>query len=421
MATNLLTELMSEFRGDTLGRVASAIGESPAKTLAALSGALPALLGGLANRVATPEQASSLLSLMKQHDLDAGPFTDIGASVTTPDGIDTLIGTGRPLVESLFGTRAATMTEWAASLGGISRSSASTLLSLVLPILLGRIGKRVSTTGWTASSLMGLLGEQRSFLKDAPDGLASILSANDDATPTRFRFVRVPAEIATADDVLQEAPRRGSRWLWAIPILLLIPALLYFVGRGRQPRADTVAITGPAVDATRATPPEVPSPVATGGSAALGPLVDRSLPNNAQLRVPANGMESKLLAFIQDPGLAADQETWFSFDRLEFETDSARLSPTASEQLGNIAEILRAYPKVKVKIGGYTDNTADQAHNLELSQARASAAKDTIVAMGIDASRLSAEGYGDAHPIAGNSTAEGRQRNRRVDIRVTQK
>jgi outer membrane protein OmpA-like peptidoglycan-associated protein len=275
----------------------------------------------------------------------------------------------------------------------------------------------VSSTGWNASSLLGLFGEQRSFLTDAPEGLASIVSAGNVGIPIGGRFIRVPAEIA---DDIPEAPRRGRRWLWVIPILLLIPALLFFLGRDRQPRTDTAATTAPALDATPATP-EVPSAVATGGSAALGPLVERPLPNNAQLRIPANGLESKLLAFIQDPGQAADNETWFSFDRLDFATDSARLSPTASEQLGNIAEILRAYPNVKVKIGGYTDNTADPAHNLELSRARASATKDAIAALGIDQSRLSAEGYGDAHPVADNGTAEGRQRNRRVDIRVTEK
>jgi hypothetical protein len=83
--------------------------------------------------------------------------------------------------------------------------------------------------------------------------------------------------------------------------------------------------------------------------------------------------------------------------------------------------IMRAYPNVKVEIGGYTDNTSDSAHNLELSRARASAAMEQIANQGIDRARLSAQGYGEQNPVADNSTAEGRQRNRRVDIRVTEK
>jgi outer membrane protein OmpA-like peptidoglycan-associated protein len=116
-----------------------------------------------------------------------------------------------------------------------------------------------------------------------------------------------------------------------------------------------------------------------------------------------------------------DNTTWFSFDRLEFETDSARLKPTSREQLLNVAAILKAYPNVAVKIGGYTDNTGDPAHNLKLSQDRANATLNELVALGIPNSQLAAEGYGEQFPVADNSTPEGRQRNRRIDIRVTKK
>lgn len=400
VATNLITQVMNEFRGDTLGGIASALGESSSKVQTAIGGAIPALLGGLINKVSTTEQATNLLGVMKGANLDAGPMTDVATAINAHDGISTLVKTGRPLVESLFGGRAGAIGDWVASLSGISRSSSSSLLSLALPLLLGQIGKRLMTTGWNASSLMGLLGEQRSFLHDAPAGLSSLLSSKEPvlAVPHVGAY-EVPSR------------RRVSPWVWALPVLLLIPVLLYFMGRDRSNR-DVATDSSIRSD--------VPRAVATGG-VALGPLVDKSLPNNTALRVPANGVESKLLAFIQDPGQQAGRETWFSFDRLEFQTDSATLTPTASEQLGNIAEILKAYPNVKVKIGGYTDNTSDSAHNMALSQARAAAAMDQIVTMGIDSSRLEAEGYGEQHPIADNSTAEGRQRNRRVDIRVTEK
>jgi outer membrane protein OmpA-like peptidoglycan-associated protein len=127
------------------------------------------------------------------------------------------------------------------------------------------------------------------------------------------------------------------------------------------------------------------------------------------------------LTFITDPTKAVDKETWFSFDRLEFETDSAELKPSSSEQLSNIASILKAYPQVAVKIGGYTDNTGDAAHNLKLSEDRATSTLNELVALGIPKSRLAAEGYGQQFPVADNSTPEGRQRNRRIDIRVTKK
>jgi outer membrane protein OmpA-like peptidoglycan-associated protein len=139
------------------------------------------------------------------------------------------------------------------------------------------------------------------------------------------------------------------------------------------------------------------------------------------LNIPANGVESKLVAFIEDPGRNVDRETWFSFDRLEFETASAQLRPTSQEQLRNVAEILKAYPQVNVKIGGYTDNVGDDASNLKLSGERATNTMNEIANLGIDKSRLEAEGYGEQFPVADNATEEGRQRNRRIDIRVTKK
>ena len=132
-------------------------------------------------------------------------------------------------------------------------------------------------------------------------------------------------------------------------------------------------------------------------------------------------MEDHLLTWIQDPSKKVDQTTWFDFDRLLFATDSSTLQASSDEQLRNIASILTAYPNVHAKVGGYTDNTGDPNANLTLSQQRADSVKQQLIAMGISADRLEAQGYGDRNPVADNATAEGRQLNRRISLRVTQK
>jgi K(+)-stimulated pyrophosphate-energized sodium pump len=87
----------------------------------------------------------------------------------------------------------------------------------------------------------------------------------------------------------------------------------------------------------------------------------------------------------------------------------------------NIAEVLKAYPKVKLKVGGYTDNTGKKEDNLKLSQERANTVKAGLVGLGVAADRLDAEGYGQEHPVADNATEEGKAKNRRIDIRITEK
>jgi len=167
--------------------------------------------------------------------------------------------------------------------------------------------------------------------------------------------------------------------------------------------------------------PPAPPPAATQALDKLGKFLAVKLPNGIELKVPEFGVEKKLIAFIEDKSKPVDKTTWFTFDRLDFETGSANLKPTSAEQLKNIAEIMKAYPKVALKIGGYTDNVGKPADNLKLSQNRAKNTMQELVKLGADAKRLEAEGYGDKYPVADNSTEEGRQKNRRIDLRVTKK
>jgi len=433
MATNLIAQVMNEFRGETLNSVASALGETPDKTQTALGGVIPALIGGLASSSSTSDQANSLLNVIKRNRLDTGPFSDIASAVRLPGGINSLMGMGGPLVESLFGGRAGGIAEWVSSLAGIRRSSASSLLGLALPLVLGQIGKRVLNAGGSASSLMSLLGEQRQFLQDAPSGLTSLLSPATRAVATPEREVaHAPMDYEFESDrqaalagAHHETRRGGHTWLWALLLLALIPFLMFLLSRRPEVPREAAVETRPAPAAPRTgvtrPAPDVPRVIPPGGAAGLGTMIDRRLPNNITLRIPVEGVERKLVEYVEDPQSIPSKETWFTFDRVEFETDSATLLPRSSEQLQNIADIMKAYPNVKLKIGGYTDNTGDDARNVKLSEDRANAAMNEIAGLGVEPSRLSAEGFGSAHPVADNNTAEGRQRNRRVDIRVTDK
>ena len=138
-------------------------------------------------------------------------------------------------------------------------------------------------------------------------------------------------------------------------------------------------------------------------------------------QVGTNGIEAGLIGFIESDKVV-DKETWLNFDRLTFKTGSAELDMDKSkDQLNNMFEILKAFPNVKLKVGGYTDNTGDANANLKLSSDRASAVKSELIKLGISDARVESEGYGIEHPIATNDTEEGRAANRRTSVRVTEK
>lgn len=132
------------------------------------------------------------------------------------------------------------------------------------------------------------------------------------------------------------------------------------------------------------------------------------------------GVENKLIDFINSNN-PVSKDLWFSFDRLLFATGKATLLPESQEQLKNIAEILKAFPNVDIKLGGYTDNVGNPDSNLKLSTDRAKSVLDELSKLGVDVKRLASEGYGEQFPVASNDTEEGRQQNRRIDIRVTKK
>jgi len=101
-----------------------------------------------------------------------------------------------------------------------------------------------------------------------------------------------------------------------------------------------------------------------------------------------------------------------------FETNSFNLKPEAKQKLDAYADYMKKHPDVKVKITGYTDDRGAAAYNQKLSEKRAKAVKQYLESQGIDANRVAAEGKGEANPVADNGTAEGRAKNRRVELEI---
>lgn len=101
-----------------------------------------------------------------------------------------------------------------------------------------------------------------------------------------------------------------------------------------------------------------------------------------------------------------------------FDTNKSDLRPASMTEIQKMAAILQKYPDTNVIIEGHTDNSGSDAINQPLSERRAQAVANYTTAQGVDATRVETKGYGSSQPVADNTTAEGKQANRRVEVAI---
>jgi OOP family OmpA-OmpF porin len=105
---------------------------------------------------------------------------------------------------------------------------------------------------------------------------------------------------------------------------------------------------------------------------------------------------------------------------VEFDNGQAAIRPSSVQALDQAVTVLTDYPSLRIEIIGHTDDRGSRENNLQLSQRRAASVKDYLVSRGIDASRIESRGEGPDSPLTSNDSPAGRQKNRRIEIRVLQ-
>ncbi len=130
--------------------------------------------------------------------------------------------------------------------------------------------------------------------------------------------------------------------------------------------------------------------------------------------------EAELRAELQGTGVSVtrigDNITLNMPGNVTFATNSSDLSPAFFDVLTSVSKVLKEYDQTVVEVAGHTDNTGTDAHNQGLSERRAGSVGQYLQSQGVISQRLITVGMGESRPVADNSTTEGRQANRRVEI-----
>jgi hypothetical protein len=375
MNANLLTLAQEALGGDFTKLASQFLGESSSSTQLAMTSLMPAVLGTVAQRGATPEGASGLLSLINGAKLDVNTLGNIaGLFGGGGSGMNDLLKAGTSsLVPALFGDKSGALVNALSSASGIKSSSATNLLAMIVPIVLTFLKKFIGDKGLNANSLSTLLASQGPNLQSALDN--RITGALGFASPTAFlgglggqaadAARRAGAAVASGAGAAANTAAAATvatksglmRWLpWIIGLAVLWFLWNMFTGKPATPPATPTAVTAPA--------PAASAPVAAG----------------------------------------------FPF-KVYFDTGSAAIGPVSTATITAAAEAIKK-DGAKVTLTGFTDKTGNVATNEELAKSRAVAVRDTLKGAGVPEANIELRPPMFVEVGAGGSDAEAR----RVDI-----
>ncbi|HEY6131977.1 MAG TPA: DUF937 domain-containing protein, partial [Halioglobus sp.] len=309
------------------------LGEPQGSTQSALGLLLPAVLGVIAQKGATPQGATSLMSLINGANLDVNSLDNIGGLFGGGGaGVNALTKSGPGLVSSLFGDKSGTLANALASSSGINSSSATNLLALVVPLILALLKKFIGARGLNASSLSSLLASQGPYLKDSldsrvtgalgfPNAGAFLGNLGNQATGA----TRAGSAAATAAAANNPGLRRWFPWLIGAAVLLFLWNLL-----SNKP-TETLS----------------PPPIITAPPPAPTTMVTTALPA-----------------------------------KVYFDVGASVISAESNNTIAEVAKTINS-EGLQVAVTGYTDRTGDVGTNEELARNRVMAVIDALKAAGV--------------------------------------
>jgi outer membrane protein OmpA-like peptidoglycan-associated protein len=396
MSWNFLDLVKGQFSSELIGQASSFLGESESGISKGLEAVIPAALSGIIKKVEDGD-TSTLVNLAKTaYDsgiLDSLPntFSAIGGGVPS---------VGPSLITGLLGDKFGGIANAVSSFTGLKGSTTSSLFGTVVPAALALLGKYTRDNNAAPGAIASLLSSQKSSILSAvPAGL------------NLGRFFETPKKVEHHIHTVVE--EKKSNMLWYILAGLGAIALLLLLFRGCLDEKKAEAVTE-----IHDTTVIVKTDVVT---ITKEPLKVK-LPNGVELDAYKGGIEDLLVAFLLDPNAKPGNDNWFDFNDLNFKFGTAEIVPESRKEVDNIAEILKAFPNTKIKLGGYTDKVGDEAANKKISGERAAAVAAALKELGVGGQVEGAEGYGSEFAkYPASAPEEDRIKDRRVSVSVRAK
>ena len=366
MKIDILDSMSSMLGGSFIRQASTLLGETEEGTRAGVRSGVPALLASLVRDSADPAGAAEIYRTVTGNAVDPGIEGKLGNILGSRGSLESTLSTGESLLGSVLGNRTGGLTHALSQVAGIRPSSATTLLAIAAPLLLGFLKKQVTQGRLDAGGLASLLLSQRSVLQkvglderitsalgfgsmdtlvgSAPEGTHARVSESEAVRPepmtgnTRPHADPAAKSTRAYPEPPPEPVRRRSMLPWAIGLAVAVLGLAFLLNRSMQNR-DTRTTTAAATSE------------------------DRTTETGIRLRVAS---------------LPA---------QVHFEPGEADIDNADRQTLAEVARSARASGTPLV-VTGYTDQTGDAQQNLELAKSRADAVREALVQEGLSESSI---------------------------------
>jgi outer membrane protein OmpA-like peptidoglycan-associated protein len=397
MALNLLDEVRGYLTPHLLNKASEHFGEFTSNISHASAVAAPAVLSAFVRRAEEGGAQELLVQAREAAEKNR---------LANPDDLvlDPSVKKGWERFTGLAGNQSDELVSALTSHADIKTASAQGLLGILTQIGLGVLGRQAAENRYSPQDLAFYLsGQKAAILSATPQGLFS-------------------SGLQHQTENLRERNEGTRKWIGKTRLPYIAFGILalfafYYIYSLNKPLVHSKTQSEPAATTTTAASP-VPAPAPATRQYAKIKLV-----NGVVINAYHGGVEDQLIACLNSATCVAGTNQWFDFDNITFETNSATLTPASMEQVQNIVAILKAYPSAKIKIGGYTDKTGNDAANLKLSQQRADAVMNAIKNAGANSAQLvGAEGYGSQFAKApATASDEERRKDRRIAVSLREK
>jgi OmpA-OmpF porin, OOP family len=437
---NIMDFMSTALRGDALSQLSTQMHESPVATRRGLESAVPASVAALAAYGSSENKAEELLGAIRGGNyphVDLDQVTDVASD---PEATSRIAQSSSGLLARIFGNRLDGAIDALAGVSGLGRGSASTLLGLAAPLVMGLVGKEVASRnldakgfgGWLADQGRNALGMLPAPLATAMGGAAALGGASafaragdTDVLHRARQEVRGEPAFRARTEVVHPRSNRGMWWLFGAAALALLGWLMF--------RTPPVQETRTEVDVERV----VPAPDPMGTPAIQEPSVpamgEHVLPaQSAAAAARTRAAEKQATANVAAAKAATDAAALtalldgtdalpaaIQLTQVQFETGSSELPRTP--MLDDVAAALTQRDTARIRLEGFADARGSAAVNEPLALARAQAVEEYLVARGVASERIEVVGRSTERPVASNESAGGRADNRRVELIVLER